>query len=46
MMVDNQDESDLTFTQKRAIIDSLGWEPFQEWFYDNEFRYGIEKYTK
>ena len=26
------------FTQRRACVDTLGWEPFQEWFYDNEFR--------
>ena len=26
------------FTQKRACVDILGWEPFREWFYNNEFR--------
>jgi len=26
------------FTQRRACVDTLGWEPFQEWFYNNEFR--------
>ena len=26
------------FKQKRAIVDVLGWEPFKEWFYGNEFR--------
>ena len=29
------------FSQKRACVDTLGWEPFQEWFYDNEFRYVV-----
>jgi len=26
------------FAQKRACIEAQGWEPYQEWFYDNEFR--------
>ena len=26
------------FAQRRACVDCLGWEPFQEWFYNNEFR--------
>ena len=26
------------YKQRRAIVDTLGWEPFKEWFYDNEFR--------
>ena len=24
--------------QRRAIVDTLGWEPFQDWFYDQTFR--------
>merc|ERR1719317_848508 len=24
--------------QRRACVDALGWEPFQEWFYDQQFR--------
>jgi len=26
------------FKQRRAIVDTLGWEPFQDWFYDQTFR--------
>ena len=26
------------FAQRRAVVDALGWEPFQDWFYDNQFR--------
>jgi len=26
------------YKQRRAIVDALGWEPFQEWFYDTNFR--------
>ena len=26
------------FRQRRAIVDTLGWQPFQSWFYENEFR--------
>ena len=26
------------FRQRRVIIDTIGWEPFQSWFYENEFR--------
>ena len=26
------------FRQRRAIVDTIGWEPFQSWFYENEFR--------
>ena len=26
------------FSQRRACVDALGWEPFQDWFYNNEFR--------
>ena len=40
---ENQDEAELLhtvkdFAERRACVDALGWEPFQEWFYDNEFR--------
>ena len=31
-----QEASD--FRQRRAIVDTIGWEPFQSWFYENEFR--------
>ena len=24
--------------QRRAVVDTLGWEPFQNWFYDQTFR--------
>ena len=27
------------FSQRRACVDALGWEPFREWFYNNEFRF-------
>jgi len=30
--------SAVKFSQRRACVDALGWEPFQDWFYDNEFR--------
>ena len=26
------------FKQRRAIVDTLGWQPFTEWFFENEFR--------
>jgi len=26
------------FAQRRACVDALGWEPFQDWFYDQSFR--------
>lgn len=26
------------FRQRRAIVDTLGWQPFQSWFYENSFR--------
>jgi len=26
------------YTQRRACVDALGWEPFQDWFYDQQFR--------
>ena len=26
------------FRQRRTIVDSLGWEPFQNWFYESSFR--------
>jgi len=26
------------FKQRRAVVDTLGWEPFQNWFYDQTFR--------
>jgi len=26
------------YNQKRACVDALGWEPFQDWFYDQAFR--------
>lgn len=26
------------YTQRRAIVDALGWEPFENWFYDQDFR--------
>merc|ERR1719188_2456858 len=26
------------FKQRRDAIETDGWEPYQEWFYDNEFR--------
>jgi len=26
------------YAQRRACVDALGWEPFQEWFYDQAFR--------
>jgi hypothetical protein len=26
------------YKQRRAIVDELGWEPFQEWFYEPDFR--------
>ena len=26
------------YNQRRAIVDELGWEPFQEWFYEPDFR--------
>ena len=26
------------FRQRRAIVDTLGWEPFQNWFYESSFR--------
>jgi len=26
------------FKQRRAVVDTLGWEPFQNWFYDQAFR--------
>ena len=29
------------FKQRRDAIEVDGWEPYQEWFYDNEFRLGI-----
>ena len=27
------------FAQRRACVDTIGWEPFQDWFYNNEFRW-------
>ena len=24
--------------QRRCVVDSLGWEPFQDWFYQQGFR--------
>ena len=30
------------FSQRRACVDALGWEPFQDWFYNNEFRSAFE----
>ena len=26
------------FKQRRAIVDTLGWQPFTNWFFENEFR--------
>ena len=26
------------FKQRRAIVDTLGWQPFTEWFFEDEFR--------
>lgn len=26
------------YAQRRACVDAIGWEPFQEWFYDQGFR--------
>jgi len=26
------------YAQRRACVDALGWEPFQDWFYDQQFR--------
>ena len=26
------------YLQRRAVVDTLGWEPFQNWFYDQAFR--------
>ena len=26
------------YQQRRAVVDTLGWEPFQNWFYDQTFR--------
>ena len=26
------------FRQRRAIVDTVGWQPFQPWFYENSFR--------
>jgi len=26
------------YAQRRACVDALGWEPFQDWFYDQGFR--------
>jgi len=26
------------FKQRRAIVDTLGWQPFTDWFFQNEFR--------
>ena len=26
------------YQQRRAIVDELGWEPFQQWFYEQDFR--------
>ena len=26
------------YKQRRAIVDTLGWEQFKEWFYDSDFR--------
>ena len=28
----------MDFRQRRAIVDTLGWQPFQSWFYENSFR--------
>ena len=28
------------YKQRRDAIEADGWEPYQEWFYDNEFRLG------
>jgi len=28
----------MDFKQRRAIVDTVGWEPFQPWFYENSFR--------
>ena len=28
------------FKQRRFIVDTLGWEPFTEWFYESDFRSG------
>jgi len=28
----------MDFRQRRAIVDTLGWEHFQSWFYENSFR--------
>ncbi len=27
------------FKQRRIIVDTVGWEPFREWFYEANFRY-------
>jgi hypothetical protein len=26
------------YQQRRAIVDELGWEPFTQWFYEQDFR--------
>ena len=30
-------ETDI-YNQRRACVDAIGWEPFQDWFYDQAFR--------
>ena len=36
---DGLDKHEL-YKQRRDAIEADGWEPYQEWFYDNEFRLG------
>ena len=36
---DGLDKHEL-YKQRRDAIEADGWEPYQEWFYDNEFRSG------
>ena len=26
------------FKQRRSVVDTVGWEPFREWFYEETFR--------